>query len=85
MKALHDWFSTLYRRNLANPEMYPADPYRSSLPDDVSIVFTHSDLHPSNVIVANDGEPQIVAIIDWQQAGWLPEYWKFEGQYILRD
>lgn len=36
--------------------------------------FTHADFCPRNAIV-RDGA--IVAIIDWQFAGWYPEYWEY--------
>jgi len=38
------------------------------------IVFTHADLHPSNILV-NEGH--ISGIVDWQDAGWYPEYWEY--------
>jgi aminoglycoside phosphotransferase (APT) family kinase protein len=75
VKAFNDWFAGLYRRKSKN---YILDPYRSSLPDDIFIKFTHGDLHRSNIILGKDvcGELHITAIIDWEQAGWLPEYWE---------
>ncbi|KAE8148037.1 kinase-like domain-containing protein [Aspergillus avenaceus] len=36
--------------------------------------FAHADLCPRNIIV-RDGE--VAAIIDWQFAGWYPEYWEY--------
>ncbi|KAI0905956.1 kinase-like protein [Ustulina deusta] len=44
---------------------------RSQLRTDHEIVFTHGDLHPSNIIVRNG---RIAAIIDWELAGFYPEY-----------
>ncbi|RMD39713.1 hypothetical protein DV735_g5420, partial [Chaetothyriales sp. CBS 134920] len=38
------------------------------------IVFTHGDLTPTNIMVK---EGRIVGIIDWENAGWYPEYWEF--------
>ena len=38
------------------------------------IVLTHADLRPANIIV-RDGA--IVALLDWEVAGWYPEYWDF--------
>ena len=35
--------------------------------------FTHSDLHTDNILV-KDGK--LAAIIDWECAGWYPEYWE---------
>ncbi|KAL0935974.1 uncharacterized protein CTRU02_208189 [Colletotrichum truncatum] len=38
------------------------------------IVLTHGDLTPRNTIV-RDGK--IAGIIDWEDAGWYPEYWEY--------
>jgi len=55
------------------------DPIRSGLLEDDSIVFTHSDLHRSNIMVSefNEGPPRILAIIDWHQSGWYTAAWEF--------
>lgn len=37
-------------------------------------VFTHGDLSSLNVIVKDD---QVVGIVDWETAGWLPLYWEY--------
>lgn len=37
------------------------------------ICFTHNDLHPHNILV--DQDFNITGIIDWESAGWMPEYW----------
>ncbi|EIM84492.1 kinase-like protein, partial [Stereum hirsutum FP-91666 SS1] len=39
-----------------------------------AIVFTHGDLWHHNIMV-HDGH--ITGIIDWEYAGWLPEYWEY--------
>lgn len=39
----------------------------------------HCDLAPRNIIV-NDGI--IAGIIDWEMAGWLPEYWEYFQVYF---
>lgn len=44
------------------------------------IVFTHGDLSPRNIIVLND---TIVGIVDWEEAGWFPEYWEYV-KFFLR-
>ncbi|KAF1817784.1 phosphotransferase enzyme family protein [Dissoconium aciculare CBS 342.82] len=47
------------------------------------IVFTHSDLQPKNIMVhrTSDDEDGIdqfqITIIDWEDAGWYPDYWEF--------
>ena len=41
---------------------------------DHRIVLTHGDFHPRNIIVKDDA---VIAIIDWEFAGWYPEHWEF--------
>lgn len=36
--------------------------------------FSHSDIAPRNIII-KDG--RIAAIVDWESAGWYPEYWEY--------
>lgn len=36
--------------------------------------LTHADLSPGNIVVRRT---KIVAIVDWETAGWFPEYWEF--------
>ncbi|KAI4868376.1 kinase-like domain-containing protein [Hypoxylon rubiginosum] len=37
-------------------------------------VFTHGDLSSFNILVRDD---EVVGIIDWETAGWLPYYWEY--------
>ncbi|OAA62213.1 Protein kinase-like domain protein [Cordyceps fumosorosea ARSEF 2679] len=37
-------------------------------------VFSHGDLAPRNIMVHDN---HIVALIDWEAAGWYPEYWEY--------
>ena len=39
-----------------------------------NIVFTHADLNMRNILV-KDG--RISGIVDWENAGWFPEYWEY--------
>jgi hypothetical protein len=81
---LHDWLSAMTKRGKEqhwpgiNSSEIP-DPFRQELPDDAAVVLTHADLHPSNIMVSADLDSLccIVAIIDWQQSGWYPDYWEF--------
>lgn len=43
------------------------------------LCFTHGDLNLHNILIKDD---KMVGIIDWETAGWLPEYW--EWTQILR-
>jgi aminoglycoside phosphotransferase (APT) family kinase protein len=74
VKEFHDWFSSLYKRWVPDPENIP-DPFRQDLSDDSEIVFTQGDLHPSNIILSSNPW-RVAAVIDWEQAGWLPAYWE---------
>ncbi|KAJ3475230.1 hypothetical protein NLI96_g11971 [Meripilus lineatus] len=40
-----------------------------------AIVFTHGDLQWHNIMVTPDSH--ISGIVDWEAAGWLPDYWEF--------
>jgi aminoglycoside phosphotransferase len=39
------------------------------------IVFTHADLNMRNILV--DEDMKISGIVDWECAGWYPEYWEY--------
>jgi hypothetical protein len=66
VSIFHDWFTTAYGL-IQNVQDASPHPYRSFLPDNVPIVFTHADLHPSNIILSSGPNPQVIAIIDWHQ------------------
>lgn len=55
--------------------------YRAKLDDNVRVVLTHGQLSPANILVGypdgdTHGNPQIMAIIDWSMAGWMPLHWE---------
>lgn len=82
VKGFHDWLSAMIKWGKEQhwPGVDPADipdPYRQGLPDESSIVFTHADLHPTNIMVSRESPCRVIAIIDWQQSGWYPDYWEF--------
>ena len=39
-----------------------------------SVVFTHSDFAPRNIILSNN---RVSGIIDWEQSGWWPYWWEY--------
>ncbi|KJZ80059.1 hypothetical protein HIM_00773 [Hirsutella minnesotensis 3608] len=39
-------------------------------------VLTHGDLSSLNVLVKGD---EVVGIVNWETAGWLPSYWEYMG------
>ena len=38
------------------------------------ITFTHGDMHADNILSHNG---QMTGLIDWDCAGWFPEYWDY--------
>lgn len=65
---------------------------RSFMRDDHTIVMTHGDMYPRNIMVTRDGatsigdhsnpgnerqDIRISSIIDWEMMGWYPEHWEF--------
>lgn len=47
---------------------------RAKMVDTHATVFTHGDFMPRNILVKGG---RVVAIIDWEQAGWRPESWEY--------
>ncbi|KAK0728894.1 hypothetical protein B0T26DRAFT_637032 [Lasiosphaeria miniovina] len=40
-------------------------------------IFAHDDINVLNIIVAQEGaDLKVVAVLDWAQSGWYPEYWE---------
>ncbi|PYH93438.1 hypothetical protein BO71DRAFT_327674 [Aspergillus ellipticus CBS 707.79] len=37
--------------------------------------FTHGDIDPSNIMVDDDNN--MTAVVDWECAGWYPDYWEY--------
>lgn len=47
------------------------------------IVFTHGDLNPRNILVEKG---KVTGIVDWENAGWFPEYWEYtKAHYSVRS
>ena len=47
------------------------------------IVFTHGDLNMRNILAVNG---KITGIVDWENAGWFPEYWEYtKAHYTVRN
>ena len=47
------------------------------------IYLTHGDLTPQNILVDENIRP--VALIDWETASWMPEYWEYTRALYLRE
>ena len=42
--------------------------------------FTHADLTPQNILVDENG--RVSSILDWESAGWYPEYWEYTQMHF---
>ncbi|KAL9023071.1 MAG: hypothetical protein Q9196_007400 [Gyalolechia fulgens] len=52
-----------------------ADTLPSMLPRSHVPLFTHGDVAPRNTMVDESG--RITGIVDWELAGWYPDYWEY--------
>ncbi|KAG4433131.1 hypothetical protein IFR05_011398 [Cadophora sp. M221] len=41
-------------------------------------IFTHGDLNTMNIMIRGD---EVVGIVDWETAGWWPEYWEYTSAW----
>ncbi|KDB23753.1 hypothetical protein H109_04315 [Trichophyton interdigitale MR816] len=78
-------------RSEADFNKYLTDPFweeirtRAAKSHDIphEIVFTHGDLNPRNILAENG---KITGIVDWENAGWFPEYWEYtKMHYTVRS
>jgi serine/threonine protein kinase len=53
-----------------------------SVPPHNNIVLTHNDLAPQNILVRGG---KVVAIIDWELAGYYPEHWEYVKAHFWPD
>lgn len=49
------------------------------------VKFTHGDLKRHNILVDNEGH--VTGFIDWESAGWYPEFWEYTTamRYVLKN
>lgn len=50
----------------------------SMLPRSDTSVFSHADIGPHNIMFDQESL-QITGIIDWERAGWYPDYWEYSS------
>ncbi|PLB43311.1 hypothetical protein P170DRAFT_486173 [Aspergillus steynii IBT 23096] len=53
------------------------DPCRDLLPDDGAVTFSHADLHRGNIMISSSAPFRVLAVVDWGQAAWYPDYWEY--------
>ncbi|KAJ5130650.1 Aminoglycoside phosphotransferase [Penicillium bovifimosum] len=85
VQEFHGWFTFLYRKPMPDPYSVPIEPFRQDLPDDSEIKSTHGDLHRSNVLITRSEPYHVLAIVDWEQSGWLPVYWEARKAQYTAD
>lgn len=69
-KDFHDFF--VEKDNESLPPLFKRY-VRETLRDDHEIHFAHGDFSPRNIHVDENGH--VLAVLDWERAGWYPEYW----------
>ncbi|KAG8162981.1 hypothetical protein KVR01_007459 [Diaporthe batatas] len=79
VKSFNDFFQYAMLPRIPLADRQFEDPCRHLLSDDCAIRFCHGDLHFGNVMISDDpSQPRTVTgVIDWEEAGWLPEYWEY--------
>ncbi|MCJ1479825.1 hypothetical protein MMC13_008511 [Lambiella insularis] len=65
----------IHQRYLHYAGQQYADALPTMLPRSHASVFTHGDVAPRNIMVDQSGH--ITGIIDWELAGWYPDYWEY--------
>lgn len=75
----HGWLSDFFARHLPSV-------LKGHQP-----TFTHGDLYRRNILFrrkgddhsGTEGEYEVVAIVDWESAGWYPAYWEYAYSFAL--
>jgi aminoglycoside phosphotransferase (APT) family kinase protein len=79
-KSYNDWRVSTFPSEVEMKIANELNAIRQSMPNNHRIYLTHGDISLSNVLVRVDGggpeDVAVVALLDWEQAGWRPEYWE---------
>ncbi|KAJ5790555.1 uncharacterized protein N7518_007566 [Penicillium psychrosexuale] len=70
-----DLRSRIYERYLYHAGTRYENQLLDMLPCSERSVFTHGDIAPRNILV--DEQNNVTGLIDWEYAGWYPEYWEY--------
>ncbi|KAF8961080.1 kinase-like domain-containing protein, partial [Flammula alnicola] len=74
------FYECFMRRSSSDRERAHKELGLPHLPYDSPIVFTHGDLNFSNIMITPRSvkdPPSVVAIVDWEQSGWMPSFWEY--------
>ncbi|KAF3921211.1 hypothetical protein ABW21_db0204116 [Orbilia brochopaga] len=69
-------FNEYLLRNIERFVPHVAPGFRARLQANHGVSFSHADLDPSHIIVDTE-TGNIIGIIDWEMAGWWPDYWEY--------
>lgn len=76
-KSEHDFNTYLLRNAVRHAPLSEANRFVSAMRQyRHKTVFTHGDLASDHIFVESK-TGQIVGIIDWEMAAWMPEYWEY--------
>ncbi len=64
----------LFENMISSTPLLYSQSVRQTMKRDHELVFSHGDLNLHNIIV-KDGD--IMALLDWEYAGWYPEHWEY--------
>lgn len=83
----NDWRISLFSwyANESPKVKHQLDDIRQQMRHDHRIVLTHGDIARNNVLIRVDGDGpgdvSVVALVDWGQTAWRPEYWEARKFY----
>ncbi|KAK0210404.1 kinase-like domain-containing protein [Desarmillaria ectypa] len=83
----NDWRISLFSwyANESTKVKHQLDEIRQQIRHDHRIVLTHRDIARNNVLIRVDGDGpgnvSVVALVDWGQTAWRPEYWEARKFY----
>ncbi|KAF9525599.1 kinase-like domain-containing protein [Crepidotus variabilis] len=81
-RAYNDWRISTFDEfgNIHEPTARQLQGIRKQMSDNHRIYFTHGDISVRNVLIKvhgdGDDDVEITALLDWEQAGWRPEFWE---------
>ncbi|KAJ5587983.1 uncharacterized protein N7459_003748 [Penicillium hispanicum] len=76
-REFNEWILDDLSSGISAPLRYYAN---CALTDGHDIVFTHADFSSRNILV--DENCQVTAVLDWEFAGWYPEWWEYFTTYV---
>lgn len=73
---MQDFHSFLRDGIVSSPEQHPEvnELVDKHITAEYGTCFTHGDLNSMNILSKRDA---VVGIVDWDTAGWFPEYWEY--------